>query len=47
MALEAALKGIEREVSNDSIREPTSKYVIDGLMPKVVLYPRMLMSLVQ
>ncbi|ADN49925.1 FAD-binding oxidoreductase [Vulcanisaeta distributa] len=40
MALEAALKGIEREVSNDSIREPTSKYVIDGLMPKVVLYPR-------
>ncbi|WP_243678175.1 FAD-binding oxidoreductase [Vulcanisaeta distributa] len=40
MALETALKDIEREVSNDSIREPTSKYVIDGLMPKVVLYPR-------
>lgn len=39
MALETMLKGIEREVSNDSIREPTGKYVIDGLVPKVVLYP--------
>lgn len=40
MALETALKDIEREVSNDSIREPTNKYLIDNLMPKVVLYPR-------
>ena len=40
MTLETILKGIEKEVSNDSIREPTGKYVVDGLMPKVVLYPR-------
>ncbi|MGC8607536.1 MAG: FAD-binding oxidoreductase [Vulcanisaeta sp.] len=40
MTLEIALRNIEREVSNDSVKEPTNKYIIDGLSPKVVLYPR-------
>ncbi|WP_069807589.1 FAD-binding oxidoreductase [Vulcanisaeta thermophila] len=40
MSLEVVIRGIEREVSNDSIREPTADYAVDGLTPRLVLYPR-------
>ncbi len=36
----SVIKNIEREVGNDSIKEPSNDYVVDGLVPKVVLYPR-------
>jgi glycolate oxidase FAD binding subunit len=40
MSLEKAIRLVEGEVSNDSIREPSPGYVADGLTPKVVFYPR-------
>jgi len=40
MSLEKVIRLVEGEVSNDSIREPSPGYMVDGLTPKVVFYPR-------